>query len=345
MDSVTQATLGAAIGEAVLGRKIGNKAALYGAVVATLPDLDVFVAMGGPVADFTYHRSLTHSLIMLTAVTPLIATALFRWRKDPPELRTRWVLFVFLALLTHPLLDAFTVYGTQLLWPLTSYPFGWASIFIIDPLYTIPLLIGLLSALIMTRARPRGHRLNTCGLLLSSAYLAWTLAGQFHAERVARQSLAAAGIAYERVLTIPTPFNTVLWRTIAIGEGGEDYFVGYHSFLDGTGRARFKRYPARQQLTADLEGHWPADRLRWFTKGFFRARYQGDDLVITDLRMGVEGRYVFSFKVGKRGENGPLAAPDQKVQPIRSLRGIGRLWARIWDGSVDIAGPPVSADQ
>ncbi|MCB1809635.1 MAG: metal-dependent hydrolase, partial [Candidatus Competibacteraceae bacterium] len=70
MDSLTQVTLGAAVGTAVLGRRIGYRAALWGGICGTLPDLDVFVPFGDPVADFTYHRSFSHSLLVLTALTP-----------------------------------------------------------------------------------------------------------------------------------------------------------------------------------------------------------------------------------------------------------------------------------
>ncbi len=72
MDSVTQIALGAAVGEAVLGRKIGNRAMLWGAIAGTLPDLDVFVPLGDAVKDFTYHRSASHSLLMLALATPLL---------------------------------------------------------------------------------------------------------------------------------------------------------------------------------------------------------------------------------------------------------------------------------
>ena len=53
-----------------------------------------------------------------------------------------WFWAIPLALVTHPLLDAFTVYGTQLLWPLPMRPVMWSSVFIIDPLYTFSLLIA-----------------------------------------------------------------------------------------------------------------------------------------------------------------------------------------------------------
>ena len=43
MDTITQMALGAAVGEAVLGRKMGGRAMLWGAALGTLPDLDIII--------------------------------------------------------------------------------------------------------------------------------------------------------------------------------------------------------------------------------------------------------------------------------------------------------------
>ena len=263
-------------------------------------------------------------------------------------MRTRWMVLVFLVLISHALLDAMTIYGTQLLWPLTDHPFGLGAIFIIDPLYTVPLLLGVLCALFMTRRRSRGHLLNRAGLAVSSLYLVWTLIAQSQADAVARRTLQANGVAFERILTIPAPLNTLLWRTIAILPDGRHYMIGYQSFLDGANSAIFERYPAGHTLAAQLAGHWPVDRLITFTKGFYRARLEGETLVVSDLRMGIEGRYAFEFEVGKRaGSSSELRVvpvPDKRKQEQRSTEGVGRLWARIWDPGVEIV-PVATAGQ
>ena len=65
MDSLTQIVLGAAVGEAVLGRKIGNKAILWGAIAGTIPDLDVLSKLF--VDDVTaneWHRGFSHSILL-----------------------------------------------------------------------------------------------------------------------------------------------------------------------------------------------------------------------------------------------------------------------------------------
>ena len=175
MDSVTQLVLGAAVGEATLGRKIGNRALLWGAALGTLPDLDVFVPLGDVVSDFIYHRSASHSLFVLALLTPLLAWVATRIHTDTRQLFKRWMLAIYLVFVTHVLLDSLTAYGTQIFWPISSLPVSISTIFIIDPFYTVPLLIGVIAALVMSRDSPRGHNINRWGLIVSSAYLAWTL--------------------------------------------------------------------------------------------------------------------------------------------------------------------------
>lgn len=71
MDTVTQIALGAAVGEAVLGRQAGRKAMLWGGVCGLFPDLDILVPLGDAVRTFTYHRGPSHSLFVLAALTPI----------------------------------------------------------------------------------------------------------------------------------------------------------------------------------------------------------------------------------------------------------------------------------
>jgi inner membrane protein len=138
MDSLTQFVLGSAVGVAVMGRRTAAwKAALWGGLCGTLPDLDAFVDHGDPVANMTLHRADSHALFWLTLAAPPIA-ALAAWASRESASFARWWLAVWLALVTHPLLDLMTVYGTQLGRPFTDHPYALGSIFIIDPLYTLP---------------------------------------------------------------------------------------------------------------------------------------------------------------------------------------------------------------
>ena len=123
MDSVTQLALGAALGVAVMGRRTAVwKAALWGGIAGTLPDLDVFIDHGDAVRNMTLHRAWTHALFWETLAAPVLAWIASRVHGERDHFR-RWWLALWLALVTHPMLDTMTVYGTQILRPFTDHPF------------------------------------------------------------------------------------------------------------------------------------------------------------------------------------------------------------------------------
>src|SRR5690606_10483816 len=142
---------------------------------------------------------------------------------------------------THPLLDAFTVYGTQLFWPLPSPPVMWSSVFIIDPLYTLWLLLGCIAAFVL-RERIAAQRVLLAGLVLSTAYLGWSLVAKALVEREAGRALAAMGLADAPRFSVPMPLNTLLWRVVAMTPDG--YVEGYRSLVADRGPMRFRAYPS-----------------------------------------------------------------------------------------------------
>jgi inner membrane protein len=342
MDSITQIALGAAVGEAVLGRKIGNRAILWGAIAGTLPDLDVFVPLGDVVKNFTYHRSASHSLLMLALATPLLVWLINKIHPALREHRVRWLVLVYLAFATHVLLDSCTTYGTQIFWPVSNLPVAWSTIFIIDPLYTLPLLVGVIAALVMTRDTNRGHLVNRAGLIVSSLYLAWTVVASFAAESGFKSALQTQSIAHEKLYSSPAPFNSLLWRAVVIDDDG--YYEAYYSLLDETRDIRFNHYPSDRELLTGIEDHWPVQRLQWFSRGIYAVNRLQDDIIISDLRMGVEPNYVFRFKVGEVSNPHARSSVPRLLVPVRDLSKLPLLWARIWDQSVAL-GPGERVDK
>lgn len=327
MDSLTQIMLGAAVGEAVLGHRVGRKAAFWGAVCGTLPDLDVLIPFKDPVADFTYHRSFSHSVIMLALLTPLMAWLIRKIHSADAGHRRGWYALVYLAFLTHVLLDSCTIYGTQIFWPLTEYPLTWGSIFIIDPLYTLPLIAGIVSVSVARRNPRRAYRFNLAMLALSTLYLAWSFASKFYAHDVLREELARQGIEYRQILTLPSPFNTVLWRFVVMTPDG--YAEGWYSLLDSDRTVDFIHYDSDVELLTGLEEHWPVTRLQWFTKGFYSVTRKDEDVVITDLRMGAEDFYVFQFKVGETGDSHSIPTDSVQLEPTLEKGRFTDLWTRL----------------
>lgn len=327
MDSLTQLALGAAVGVATMGRRTAVwKAALWGGIAGTLPDLDALIDYGDAVANMTYHRTESHSLFWLSVASPMLAWLAARVHGELAQFR-RWWLAVWLALVTHPLLDTMTVYGTQLLLPFTDHPFGVGSIFIIDPMYTVPLLVGVIAAL--SRRGHAGLRWNTGALVLSTLYLAWGAAAQWQVREVAVSSLAAKGVTAGRVLVTPTAFSTVLWRVVAMREGG--YEEGFYSLLDAQPRMRFDSFPSDTALHRQLSGHWPVQRMSWFSHGFYKMHSRDGAAYITDLRMGQEPHYVFNFRVAERATEGwkPVPAQNQGSRGGDRAAAVQWLWARL----------------
>lgn len=333
MDSLSQIVLGGAVAAAIVPAQHRRAALLAGAALGTLPDLDslpIALLTDDPVALMTLHRGFSHSLLVL----PWVALALWAWFRARggrvAESPVRWFWAILLALVTHPLLDAFTVYGTQLLWPLTPPPAMWSSLFIIDPLYTVWLLAACIAAWVL-RERRGAQRALVAGLALSTAYVGWSLVAKAAVDREADRALAALGLADAPRFSVPMPLNTVLWRVVAMTPSG--YVEGYRSLLDD-GPMHFRGHASDTEALAAARGIEAADRLAWFNRGFMRARVDDGTLVLSDLRMGSEPDYVFNFAVAAGGPPWTAIAPRQLQAPLAAGRDLGLTWRRIHDEHV-----------
>jgi inner membrane protein len=323
MDSLTQIALGASLSVAVMGRRTAVwKAALWGGVAGLLPDLDVFIDHGDAVLNMVRHRAESHSLLYLSLLAPLMAWAVAWWmaRRRQPEHLGRWCLALWLALFTHPLLDLMTVYGTQVFQPFTDEAYGLGSIFIIDPLYTLPLLLGLAMAL-RWPSRALGLAGNRWALAWSTAYLVWRALAQAWVLQHARVSLAAQGLPAAQVMVTPAPFQTVLWRVVVVD--GVRFHEGYYSFFDGGRALRLTPYDRGGDLLARHADHPQVQRMARFSDGFFKLHEQAGDLFLSDLRMGQQPYYVFTFNLGAPSAQ-PL--PAARNQGVRGDVGEGLRW-------------------
>lgn len=349
MDSLTQIALGSSAAALAVPAAHRRAALLAGAALGTLPDLDVLwfkLAGSDAVTEVTWHRGPSHSLLVLAALGWL----LWRLAKKRSQLVRQaprpWLWAIWLALLTHPLLDAFTVYGTQLLWPLPMPPVMWSSIFIIDPLYTLPLLMGVIAT---WRLSPRAtqaalhrdsrtiaaRRWLLAGLLASSVYLGWSVAAKLWVDRAASQSLAAMGLQNAPRLSMPMPLNTMLWRVIAMTPDG--YWIGDRSLLDGEAMT-FTFHASDSRALAQLASEPQVQRLLWFTNGFIGAQPQQRDgeqrLILSDLRMGLEPDYFFRYDIAGMDAQGQWT-PAPEITRVSAPRSraipLGWVWRRIFD--------------
>lgn len=287
MDSVTQAVLGGAVGEAVLGKKSGNKAIVWGVVAGTLPDLDVFVssALSMETVDaLLFHRGASHSILLALVVSLALGPLIRTLHKRDLATWWEWAVLIFLGMVTHALLDCFTTWGTALFWPFWDYRVEFGSIFVIDPLYTIPFLIFLVLLMFKPKDSPKRRRLNLLGLGISSAYLALTVVNKLFIGGIFEDALQKQGIAYTDYTTAPTPFNNVLWRINAKTTDG--YYIGYYSHFDGDRDIPFVFHPRNAEALAPVRGIPKVEQLLNITKHEFTVVPSPEGYRINDLRFG-----------------------------------------------------------
>ena len=405
MDSLTQVVLGAAVGEAVLGRKVGNRAMVWGGLAGTLPDLDV---LSGLVTDsmsaLAYHRAFTHSLPFALLAAPVIGLMVHRlyggkaggaianfllyplallglwlillfgshlmpvtvygiplivtlitgvfalfsgiivlihfWRgtisTGPNVGFSSWTLLFFLAIVTHPILDCFTAYGTQFLEPFTSVRLAWNTISVLDPLYTLPFLLLLLLAARHGRGAQVRSKLNRAGLILSSAYLFLTVINAVNVGWVVEDTIRENDLQVTRSVHSPTLGNNLLWSATLQAEDGS-YYLGQYSILDEQRKlSPLIELPGRHEMLAPYANDRDVDILTWFTDDYYILLPGGAGrVVLCDLRYGLLGddpldpaSYTFNWTI------------DTTLQPVRVLPGVGtsrpdpstalsKLWERM----------------
>lgn len=328
MDSLTQIVLGAAVGEAVLGRKVGWKAALYGAIAGTIPDLDVLVKpFVDTVTALEWHRGITHSILFSVFMAPIFGWLVSKWEKAANWKNWGWLFFW--ALITHPLLDAHTTWGTQLFWPF-DLRLAYKNIFVIDPLYTVPFLIFLILALRQKRTNPKRAKYNKLGLWISSGYMLLTLVLKGVTFLKFENALIEQNISYSEIETKPSPMNTILWT--ANVETEKAFLIADYSLFD-TQPITFSKHAKNHELLGDLATNDKIQRLIKLTNGWYTITQKEGALYFNDLRFGLlsadsaSNDYVFSFLIDNTGNN--LIITENRKRPEDAKRLLKDLWFRI----------------
>ena len=318
MEPITQALLGAATAELVAGRRLGRRALGWGAVVGMSPDLDVVLApLHDGFGEWLYHRGTTHSLWFGFVVGPLLGWGLWRWR-DPGSHTPvgAWIALCTVALFTHPLLDGFTPYGTQLLAPFSRMRFAWNGVAIVDPFYSILLGAGV-AAVATRRLSDRVRRgVLVASLVLSTGYLGVGLALNRWVLDDLRRVLVAQDFEASRVRAYPTVLQPWLRGFVAHTQDG--IVVGLHSLTDpGCPSWRVHPVPARTGVVATVLSSWEGRLLEWFADGdvgvFVSPSDYGTRVRVEDLRYAwstPDGRGAWAIEA-------ELSGPGRLVGRIR----------------------------
>lgn len=284
MDSLSQIVLGAATGEAVLGRRIGNKALVWGAIGGTIPDLDV---LGGlvldPLANLAFHRGITHSVLFWVVGACAMAWPLARSRRNDVGY-AGWAWFFFATFATHVLLDCFTLYGTQVWAPFADTRVAWSTISVADPLYTLPFLGFVVALSRAEKGSARRRKWHRWAWGWSCGVLALTVVNKLHVDQTFRAALAAQGIPATRMVTTPTILNNVLWNATA--ETADAYYLGTYSLFD-TSPVTFARVEKGWEHLGEFAEDPTVQVLQWFSDGYLHVAPPVDGLwEFSDLRFG-----------------------------------------------------------
>lgn len=337
MDSITQVTLGAAVGEAYLGKKIGYRAAAWGALLGTLPDLDIIVnPFVDAVQQIYFHRSITHSFTFIILASPLLGWAFSKLHSSLNVHWKQWSLFTFWIFLTHILIDLPTTYGTQIFQPFTNGPFTTDAMFIVDPLVTVPLLIGLLGSLILRRKPKIGRALNVTGLTLAAMYILWGHAIKSHVHGVFLESFQYQVGYYEELKTMPNGPTTFFWTGYVMKQ--DTIYQASYSIFDESADLSFSAIPRHTTLIGSYKSDRATTALLWFSRGWYTVEQPtSDSLIFYDLRFGRNdfwltdsGNYVWANEliINEKGE----AESFKQLIPSFDARGsnLELLWNRIW---------------
>jgi inner membrane protein len=264
------------------------------------------------------------------------------WQRDLPMVdvsyRT-WVLIFFWSIFTHPILDCFTSWGTQIFQPFSDLRVQWCTVSVVDPIATLPFLLCLYIASKYGRSNRMRTVWNWVGIAWFCAYLmVYTLWHKNTVVGIFKESLQAKNIQYHRLYTNPTIFNNILWTGVA--EGDTAYYFGQYGFNDAQAVVgKISTIPKNHHL---LNAVPPDSRalkfLRWFSDGYYSVLpYRGDTLQVNDLRFGLMGdtlrgrNYVFPFLLFKN-EKGEwdIHQNNRNQESINeNKRSFGDLWRRI----------------
>ncbi|CAI8172085.1 MAG: Uncharacterised protein [Polaribacter sp. SA4-10] len=340
MDSLTQIVLGAACGEIVLGKKIGNRALLFGAIGGTIPDLDVFIGRflySNEIQAMAFHRGFMHSILFAVLGAFLFGWLSFKIYNTGKRIETttkkNWIKLFFWAILTHPILDCFTPYGTQLFAPFSDYRVAFNNISVADPIYTIPFLLCLIIVMFYNRENQKRKWWLKTGIYISSIYMIFTIGNKLYIDLVFKESFKKAGISYDRFTAQPTILNNILWYAVA--ETDKQYHLAFYSLLDKSSLSEKVISVDKNHDLIDMD-NLNLKTLSWFSNGYFNLSKKGetDKYNYVDLRYPMlnpedENSSVFNFTIfSKNNEwdilpfNGSAPKKEDLKLFIERIRGI-----------------------
>lgn len=337
MDPLTHTVLGAAVGEVLLGKKIGNKAMLCGALACNAPDIDVIplAFMNDDLMELVFHRSYTHAWFTHIVFAFPIAWVFYRLFKRKVGY-SAWYWFWLCGLALHGLLDACTTYGTRLFLPFTNFPVGFNNISVVDPLYTFCFIPFLVYVLFLKRDNPRRIKGAKWALYVSSTYMLMTFGVKLYMHMTFRSELNRQGLSYETLNTSPTILNNVLWAGIAYNDS--TLIVGERSLFQKQDTIEFISYRRNRHLENEFRGK-ELETLKWFSQGMYILEKKDSntlDVFVVKFGRGDFEKtdpyesFIFFYELKREGEKFKVKANRPDFKKVTFREAFGKLWNRMW---------------
>ena len=281
MDPLSQGTVGAAFAQSTANKNNILRIGVIGFLAGLAPDLDVLIrSSNDPILFLEYHRQFTHSLFFIPFGSLIIALLIFPLFKRSMGFKTVY-LASLLGYATHGLLDACTSYGTQLFWPFSNERVTWNNISIIDPLFTIPILI-----FVGTAIKTRKRLFSFFAIGWATFYLSLGFVQYERTLSVAIELAHSRGHNAERLTLKPSFGNLILWKSIYQHE--EKFYVDAirtvrsSTWCSGENIRMFDYQQHLPDLDEDSQQKKDIERFRWFSQDYLG--FDEEKNLITDVR-------------------------------------------------------------
>ncbi|MAR77564.1 MAG: metal-dependent hydrolase [Gammaproteobacteria bacterium] len=332
MDPLSQGIVGAVAAQQPSKKGQLLIVTIVGFLSGMAPDIDIFFRSDeDPLLYFEFHRQFTHSLIFIPFGGLICATIFYNLflRKKNISFRQTYI-FATLGYATHGLLDSSTSYGTQLFWPFTDERVAWNLISIIDPIFTIPLLILVFFAMIKNN-----KTYSYLSLLWITIYMTFGFIQKDRAEIIGKQIASSRGHMIEKIEAKPSFANSIVWKIIYTTKSSyhiDAVKLGFDTKIyEGTTIKKLSLAESYPWLNPLSQQAIDVERFRWFSNGYL-AKSTTMPNQILDVRFSVlpnEGHGLWGIELNPNGDM------KEHVKTIsnrkRNLKTYQKLWRMIID--------------
>jgi len=309
LDTITHTVLGACVGEAIAGKKLGKQAMLWGALANNIPDIDVVTSMWMTQVDsLLAHRGFTHSFLFCLLFPVILAWLFPRWHRNKQMDFRAWYIMFASGTIIHILIDAMTCYGTGWYEPFNHSRVTFNVLFVADPFYTLPLLISFFVLVAVHTKHKTRKAWIRFGIITSSIYIIYAFSNKISIDKQMTEEMERQKIQYSDYFSTPTPLNNFLWMLVAKSDSG--FYIGYRSVFDKSPKIDFHYRNQNENLLDSISTDRDLINLKRFAKNYYTADEQNDSLFLSDIRFGSvlgwdnpDADFVFRYCLNKNANN------------------------------------------